>query len=41
MILDDPFINLDDSHTLQALELLKELSETRQIIYLVCNSSRV
>lgn len=40
MILDDPFINLDDRHTAQALELLKELSENRQIVYLVCNSSR-
>jgi len=40
VILDDPFINLDDSHTAQALQLLKTLSQDRQIIYLTCNSSR-
>lgn len=40
IILDDPFINLDDSNTKKALELLKKLGEDRQIIYLVCNSSR-
>ncbi len=40
VILDDPFVNLDDEHTAQALELLKELSRQRQILYLVCNSSR-
>ncbi|MBQ3258144.1 MAG: AAA family ATPase [Oscillospiraceae bacterium] len=40
MILDDPFVNLDDRHTAQALELLQELAQDRQIIYLVCNSSR-
>ena len=41
VILDDPFINLDDAHTEEALRLLKELSKDRQIIYLTCNSSRV
>ena len=40
VILDDPFVNLDDRHTKQALELLKELSENRQILYLTCSSSR-
>ena len=40
MILDDPFVNLDDHHTAQALELLRELAHDRQIVYLVCNSSR-
>lgn len=40
MILDDPFVNLDDHHTAQALALLEELSADRQIVYLVCNSSR-
>ncbi len=41
IILDDPFVNLDDRHTERALETLSRLSEDRQIIYLVCNSSRV
>ena len=40
VILDDPFINLDDSRTREALALLKTLAEDRQIIYLTCNSSR-
>ena len=40
VILDDPFINLDDSRTQEALALLKTLAEDRQIIYLTCNSSR-
>lgn len=40
VILDDPFVNLDDTRTAEALALLRELAEERQIIYLVCNSSR-
>ena len=40
VILDDPFVNLDDERTAKALELLKELGRERQIIYLTCNSSR-
>ena len=40
IILDDPFINLDDTNTKKAITLLKHLGEDRQIIYLVCNSSR-
>lgn len=41
LILDDPFVNLDDDHTKKALEILKEISKGRQVIYLVCNSSRI
>lgn len=41
IILDDPFVNLDDEKTKEAINLLKKLSESRQIVYLVCNSSRV
>lgn len=40
LILDDPFVNLDDAHTERALELLHRLSADHQILYLVCNSSR-
>ena len=40
VILDDPFVNLDDAHTACALELLKTLSQEKQIIYLTCSSSR-
>ncbi len=40
IILDDPFVNLDDVHTGQALQLLRQLGQDRQILYLVCHSSR-
>ena len=40
MILDDPFVNLDDEHTAKAAQLLRNLAQDHQIIYLVCNSSR-
>ena len=40
VILDDPFVNLDDRHTEEAIALLKDLAKERQILYLVCNSSR-
>lgn len=41
LILDDPFVNLDDDHTRRALEMLRKIGEDHQILYLVCNSSRV
>lgn len=41
LILDDPFVNLDDEHTRRALAMLQEMAETHQILYLVCNTSRV
>lgn len=40
LILDDPFVNLDDEHTKRALEILKKISQDHQVVYLVCNSSR-
>lgn len=40
VILDDPFVNLDDAHTAQAMALLQTLSRHRQILYLTCHSSR-
>lgn len=40
LILDDPFVNLDDEHTQRALSILTALAKTHQILYLVCNSSR-
>ena len=41
VILDDPFVNLDDGRMKRALALLEELSRDRQIVYLVCSRSRV
>jgi len=40
MILDDPFFNLDDEKINKAIELIKQLSNDYQIIYLVCHESR-
>lgn len=40
IILDDPFVNLDDAHTEKALKLLENLGADHQILYLICNSSR-
>lgn len=40
VILDDPFVNLDDQRMKQALNLLEELAQDRQILYLTCSSSR-
>ncbi len=41
LILDDPFINLDDEKTAAAMNLLKEIAKERQIIYVACHSSRI
>lgn len=40
LILDDPFVNLDDGHTRRALELLHKIARRQQVIYMICNSSR-
>ena len=41
VILDDPFTNLDETKTEKALNLVNELAKDYQIIYFVCNESRV
>lgn len=40
LILDDPFVNLDDEKVAHAGELLEKLAEEYQILYLICHSSR-
>lgn len=40
IILDDPFINLDDKKVASAINVLDKLSQNYQILYLTCNSSR-
>ena len=40
LVLDDPFINLDDEHMEKARKLLRKLSGKHQILYLTCHSSR-
>lgn len=41
LLLDDPFVNLDDEKMKVAIDILMNISKDYQIIYLVCNSSRV
>jgi len=41
IILDDTFSNLDDEKTKKALDLIENITDEFQIIYLVCHSSRV
>ena len=40
IILDDPFTAFDDKKTDAALNLLKEFSKDRQVIYFTCSESR-
>lgn len=41
LILDDPFVNLDDGRMKSTLTLLTKLAEDRQILYLTCSESRM
>lgn len=41
LILDDPFVNLDDEKAKEAKRLLKEVSKYYQVIYLTCSESRL
>ena len=40
IILDDPFVNLDEKKIKNAINLINILSEKYQIIYFVCHESR-
>ena len=40
LILDDPFVNLDDEKTEKAKRLVKELSKRYQVLYLTCKKER-
>ena len=40
VILDDPFVNLDDAKVPKALELVKEMAAEKQILYFACHKSR-
>ena len=40
VILDDPFVNLDDRALPQVLRMLRKLGKRKQILYLTCHSSR-
>ncbi len=40
IILDDPFLSLDDARVESGKRLLRELSKTRQILYFTCSKAR-
>ena len=40
IILDDPFVNLDDKKVPNALQLVKEISKENQVLYFACHKSR-
>ena len=40
ILMDDPFVHLDEKHMKQMAKLLNELSIHRQIVYLCCHESR-
>lgn len=40
LILDDPFSAFDDGRVAKGLELLRKMSQDRQILYFTCSSSR-
>ena len=40
IILDDPFVNLDDKNTKNGLDLIEKIAQEKQIIYFSCHSSR-
>ena len=40
LILDDPFVNLDQNKTKAALTFLKQIGENYQILYFTCHESR-
>ena len=40
IIMDDPFVHLDNAHMHRAEVLLKELAKSKQIIYFCCHESR-
>lgn len=41
IILDDPFVNLDDDKLNNAINIVKEISRDNQVLYFVCQSSRI
>lgn len=40
LVLDDPFVNLDDEKLQNALRLVDEISKENQVIYFACHNSR-
>lgn len=40
LVLDDPFVNLDEEHLNKALELVRIMASDRQIVYFLCHPIR-
>ena len=40
IILDDPFVNLDDDKVPLALQLIKDMAKEKQVLYFACHKSR-
>ena len=40
LILDDPFVNLDENRTRGAIRFLAEIAKEYQVIYFTCHGSR-
>ncbi|MBR3436836.1 MAG: AAA family ATPase [Lachnospiraceae bacterium] len=40
VILDDPFVNLDDENASRALRIVRQTAEERQVLYFTCSASR-
>jgi uncharacterized protein YhaN len=40
IVMDDPFVHLDEEHLSRARTLLKTLAKEKQIIYFTCHESR-
>ena len=38
--LDDPFVQLDENHLINVIDIIKEISKDIQIVYLTCHESR-
>ena len=38
--MDDPFVNLDETHIAKVADFIKEIAKNEQIIYLCCHRSR-
>ena len=40
LLLDDPFVNLDDARMAAARRMLNQLAEKYQIVYMICHKDR-
>ena len=41
LLMDDPFVHLDETHLKRTKELMRELAKTHQILYFCCHESRL